>query len=43
VNSGEAAAAKHTLVAVETDKMVNSLNTLREQVAGEKAKLQILS
>jgi uncharacterized membrane protein YccC len=32
VHSGEPAAARHTLISVEADKMVNSLNTLREQV-----------
>jgi uncharacterized membrane protein YccC len=33
-HTGEALAAPHTLINVETDKMVNSLNTLREQVVG---------
>jgi uncharacterized membrane protein YccC len=32
VHSGEPMAAPHTLISVEADKMVNSLNTLREQV-----------
>jgi uncharacterized membrane protein YccC len=32
VNSGEPMAARHTLVAVESDKMVNSLNTLHERL-----------
>jgi uncharacterized membrane protein YccC len=32
VHSGEPMAALHSLVSVEADKMVNSLNTLREQV-----------
>lgn len=31
-HSGQPMAARHTLISVETDKMVNSLNTLREQV-----------
>jgi len=33
LHSGEPMAARHTLISVETDKMVNSLNTLREQAA----------
>ncbi len=33
VNSGNPLAAAHTLVSLETDKMVNSLNTLREQIS----------
>jgi len=32
LHSGEPMAARHTLIAVEADKMVNSLNTLREQI-----------
>jgi len=32
VHSGEPMAAPHALISVEADKMVNSLNTLREQV-----------
>lgn len=34
VHSGEAMAGRDTLIRVETDKMVNSLNTLREQILG---------
>jgi len=37
VHSGEPVAGLHTLISVETDKMVNSLNTLREQVLGKRA------
>jgi uncharacterized membrane protein YccC len=32
VHSGEPMAARHSLISVETDKMVNSLNTMREQI-----------
>jgi len=32
LRSGEPMAAPHSLIAVEADKMVNSLNTLREQI-----------
>jgi uncharacterized membrane protein YccC len=32
LHSGEPMSAPHTLIAVESDKMVNSLNTLREQI-----------
>ena len=38
VHSGEPLAARHGLISVETDKMVNSLNTLREQVLNGPAK-----
>jgi len=38
VSSGEPMAGRHTLISVETDKMVNSLNTLREQVLEGKPK-----
>ncbi|HEX4084565.1 MAG TPA: FUSC family protein [Chthoniobacteraceae bacterium] len=33
VNCGEPLAARHALIGVETDKMVNALNTLREKIA----------
>ena len=32
VLSGEPVAARHMLISVEMDRMVNSLNTLREQL-----------
>jgi uncharacterized membrane protein YccC len=35
---GQPMAAPHTLIAVESDRMVNSLNTLREQILAAKTK-----
>ena len=36
VHSGDPMAARHTLASVETDKIVNALNTLREQAAPQR-------